>query len=356
MADQDFNINIRINANTAQVDAIRQSFEKLGAQVQVTNAQAAAGGGIAGGDLGRLVGGLTGVGLGSSIYAFVDGLKRASAEIAKISEDLDKQGAQLVENAQLFGVQAKHATDAADVIKISDAALKEMAATQKTLNDLSEKELGYAAKVSDYLQTQMLARQRQAGMGDYEAASQENLKTAVSQAAAAQAAAIKEIDDAQDAQQRGIEEIISDTQRAIELEQKHADTARAANDAVEYAKAVNALNKYNQELEKAIKLREQQHQQQQKEDEATAQSKQEDIDFVQQQVKRASPQARAALMNEQAAQLARDQGRQRDADLFQQSADRFKQFATPGQKEEIGVLEKLVEQTGILREIRDSWK
>jgi hypothetical protein len=43
MANQDFDINIRVNANTAQVDAIRNSFEKLGAQVKVTNAEMAAG-------------------------------------------------------------------------------------------------------------------------------------------------------------------------------------------------------------------------------------------------------------------------------------------------------------------------
>jgi hypothetical protein len=54
MANQDFDINIRVNANTAQVDAIRQSFEKLGAQVRVTNAEMASGGG---GALGGALGG-----------------------------------------------------------------------------------------------------------------------------------------------------------------------------------------------------------------------------------------------------------------------------------------------------------
>jgi hypothetical protein len=46
MANQDFDINIRVNANTTQIDAIRQSFEKLGAQVKVTNAEMAGAGGL----------------------------------------------------------------------------------------------------------------------------------------------------------------------------------------------------------------------------------------------------------------------------------------------------------------------
>jgi hypothetical protein len=56
MANQDFDINIRVNANTAQVDAIRQSFEKLGAQVKVTNAEMAAGGAAGAGGLGSAAG------------------------------------------------------------------------------------------------------------------------------------------------------------------------------------------------------------------------------------------------------------------------------------------------------------
>lgn len=49
----------------------------------------------------------------------------------------------------------------------------------------------------------------------------------------------------------------------------------------------------------------------------------------------ASPQVRAELMNEQAARKAREEGRGKDADMFQKSADDFKRSMTEVQKAEL---------------------
>src|SRR4051794_32009376 len=192
MPDKEFEIKIRINADASQVEAVKRSFEQLGAQVQVTNLQAAKAASASAGagagnisELGRLVSQFTGVGIAGGILSFVNGLKQASAEIAKVADDLDKQGAQLVKHAQLQSEAARHAKDQSDVLKITDATLKDIESTQNKFTELSQKELGYAAKISDYLQTQLLARQRAAQLGDYEAARQLELETAASQALSA---------------------------------------------------------------------------------------------------------------------------------------------------------------------------
>ena len=356
MADQDFDINIRINADTAQVEAIRQSFQRLGAQVEVTNRQAAAATGGAGGDagiIGSLAGRVTGVSLAGSLYAFVDGLKKASAEIAKTAEDLDKQGAQLLKNAQLMEVQAKHATSADDVIKISEKTLKDIETTQKTVTDLTQKELGYSELISDELQKQMLSRQRAAGIGDYEAARRQNIDTAESQNQQARKRAISEIDEALKAQHRSLEQIISDLEKSVATEQKRAAQAKQNNDAPEYARAINALETYNSELEKNLKLREKQHEQQGAKLQKTTGAAEEDF---QHKYNVAGQKAQLILTNEEDARRARAAGNYRTGDLYQQSADALKRSATPAERANYEILKATLEQTRVLEQMLNQWK
>ena len=369
MADVDFNINIRTVADTTgikltqqgldalKVSALQGNQQAIAALQQLTNAQrqAAAGAGNVG-ELGRLVGTFTGVGIAGGILSFVNGLKQASNEIAKISEDLDKQGEQLVKHAQLFDEQSRHAENTSDVLKVSDATLKDIESTQKKFNELSQQEVGIAAQVSDYLQTQLLARQRAAGIGDYEAAQQRNLQTALEQMQAARQKGMDELIKAEDASNQTFEERSQLLQNEIAEQEKLKQAALDNTDPGGYAKAGNNLVRLNKLLEDTNKLEAERREKESREKEQNDAEREKDRDFVQEQVKRASPTARSILRNEQSAQIARDQGRDRDAELFQRTADQFKQSATPQQQQEVGVLEKLIEQNGLLREIRDTWK
>ncbi len=340
MGDVDFNINIRTIADTTGIKLTQQGLDALkiaalqgnqqaiASLQQLTNAQkgvASAGAGNAA-ELGRLIGTFTGVGIAGGVLAFVNGLKQASAEIAKIADELDKQGGQLVKHVQFYDEQARHAKDIGDALKISDATLKEMETTQKTFTDVSQKELGWAAKMSDYLQVQLLARQKIAGIGDYEAAHNAELQTAQDQMMTARQKGMKEIFDAEKAINRTTQERIEILNREITLEEQHRVTAASDSDPGGYVKAFNNLARLRKEREEVSKLDEQERQKKEK-GEQTA-------------LVGTSSQAKAILANEQAAQAARARGDEKAADQFQKSADEYRKSATPQQLLEASRLSK----------------
>lgn len=318
---QDFEIKIRVNADTAQVETIRQSFQRLGAQVQVTNVQAAqaaaatasAGAGNAA-ELGRIIGQFTGIGIGAAIFQLVSGLKQASAEIEKVAGELDKQGGELVKHAQLQIEAARHAKDQSDILKISDATLKDMESTQKTFNDLSSKELTWSEQVSDYLQVQLLARQKIAGVGDYEAAHQAEIQTALDQAMSARQRGMTEILAAEKALNQTTEEHLVILNREITAEERRKATATTNNDPGGYVKAANNLSKLKKEQAEFIALEEKERQVKEKQQEAAYGA--------------ASPQAKAILENEKRAREARAAGDEKSADQFQKTADQLRKSAT----------------------------
>ncbi len=370
MADQDFNITIRTIADTTgikltqqgldslKIAALQGNKEAIAALTQLTNAQkgvASAGAGNAA-ELGRLIGQFAGVGIAGSVLAFVNGLKQAASEIEKVSSELDKQGEQLVKHAQLYDEQARNAADVGDVLKVSDATLKDIESTQKKFNELSQQEVGFAAKISDFLQTQLLSRQRAAGIGDYEAAQQVNLQTALEQMQSARQKGMDELIKAEDASNQTFEERSKLLQNEIAEQEKLKQSALDNTDPGGYAKAGNNLVRLNKLLEDTNKLEAQRREQESKEQEQNAAEREKDVDFVQKQVQQASPQARRILQNEQAEQIARDQGRDADADAFRRSTDALRRGATPQQQQEVGVLEKLIEQNGILRELLNQWR
>jgi hypothetical protein len=335
MANQDFDINIRVNANTAQVDAIRQSFEKLGAQVQVTNAQAAAGGGGVGSLLGRLAGGLAG---GIGVATIADHLRAVTQELEKSTELLARQGELLVQNSRSMIQMSKYAQDDADVLKTAEAGLKNIAELHKATEQLQQKELGWTEKIQDAMDKQQgftkgfheaqLDRERAAAAG----AEQAGKETAMRAVAAAEAQ--KERRQAQ-----GYAEDIAELTKKLKEQQDLKQAHFLQNDIQGYTEASQAAKEYQTQLDEVLKAREQSGKQTMK------------------QVEHANPQVRAALMNEQAAAAARARGDDRSADLFQQSAERYKQFATPQQKSDISILEKAMQdQNIILGQIRDAWK
>ncbi len=328
MADVDFNINIRTIADTTGIKLTQQGLDALkvaalqGNQQAITSLQqltaaqkqvAGVGAGNAS-ELGRLIGQFTGVGLAGSILAFVNGLKQASAEIEKVAIELDKQGEMLVRHAQLYGEAARHAKDVDDVLKISSATLKDIESTQKTFTDLSQKELGYAASISDYLQKQLLARQRLAGLGDYEAARQAELETAASQAQAARQRGMQEVLAAEKSLNQTTEEHLATLNREIAAEEKRKATAAANTDPGGYVKAANNLSILEKEFQEFIKLEEQERQAKEKQQEAAYGA--------------ASPQAKSIIANEKAAREAKARGDEKSAEQFQKSADQLRASAS----------------------------
>ncbi len=339
MADVDFNINIRTIADTTGIKLTQQGLDALKVAAlqgnqqaiaslqQLTNAQkgaATAGAGNAA-ELGRLIGTFTGVGIAGGVLALVNGLKQASAEIVKIADELDKQGEMLVKHAQAQGEAARHATDQGDILKISSATLKDIESTQKTFNELSQKELGYAASISDYLQKQLLARQRAAGLGDYEAARQAELDTAANQAQAAKAQGMREVLAAEQALNKTAEERLEIINREIAAEEKRKQAAAANTDPGGYVKAANnlaSLKKDQQDAQKSVD----QHRQ----------SVQKDFDA-------ASPQAKAIISNEDRAARLRASGDQRvqgDAAAYEKTAAALRQGSLPSQLDEVDKLKK----------------
>src|SRR5580765_5449524 len=122
MADQDFVINIRTTANTAGVQQITAALNSIGAQVQSINA--AGGGGGGGGEGGATLldkaaakiehgifrSAVHAIGIGV-VYEMVGALREAAKEIEHVSEQLDKQGEQLLKNAQISGHAATFVKD-----------------------------------------------------------------------------------------------------------------------------------------------------------------------------------------------------------------------------------------------------
>ncbi len=374
MADQDFNIKVVTTADTSGIRQTSDEIKKLRAESlrsaltpvpeglggpaaakitpkvfpvlqDVPEAEATAFGSRF---AGRISHGLTRtithfLGIGA-ILEFVHSLKSASEEIAKVAESLDKQGEELVKHVQLYDQEARHAKDTGDALKISAATLKEMEETQKTFNDVSQKEIGWAAKMSDYLQVQLLARQKIAGIGDYEAAHQVEVETALDQAMTARQKGMQEIFSAEKAINRTTQERIEILNREITIEEQHRATAAQNTDPGGYVKAFNNLARLRKELEDVQKLEAQREQLRGK---------------TEKYIEGSDPQVKAILQNEAAMFQARSMGRDRDADLYEKSALQYRASATPKQLAEVSKIyggkevADAIKQLGIDQKERD---
>ncbi len=361
MADQDFNIKVVTTADTSgltrtreEMVRIRQEAEKArqdagaaalfarippGATQKPTAPTATEGdAGAAASSIGR-AGGFIAAG---AIYELINGLKKASEEIIKISDELDKQGAQLVLNAQKIIESATHTKDEGDALKISDAALKDIAATQKTVNELVQQELGYAATISDYLQKQLLARQRASQQGDYEAAQAKNLETAIDQMLSARQRGMQEVLASEKAQNQTTEEHLATINREIQAEERRKSVAASNTDPGGYVKAANNLSRLKKELADLIALEEKERQVREKQQEAAYGA--------------ASPQAKAILENEKRARETGDSAFQKTADQLRKSAnpadlaavqavsDTYGKAARPGRAAGVGESQDLVDE------------
>ncbi len=82
-------------------------------------------------------------------YKLVSTLRDAATEIEKVSQSLDKQGDQIVKNAQKFAELSKFARDNSDIIKIGEGALKGVESAHEKLLEESGKELTVWQKIAD---------------------------------------------------------------------------------------------------------------------------------------------------------------------------------------------------------------
>jgi hypothetical protein len=164
MADQDFDINIRTRADLSGVQQTGSALSDLqrraaqigpGAALAERDAAAAAPAAEeAGGSLAQhLERGFTryafhaaGIGL---LLGLEEEIKKTAAQFEKITEELDKQGEQLVKNAQLYAEQAKSAQTDADVLKIGLEALKAAESTHKQILEIQKVELSVWQKLID---------------------------------------------------------------------------------------------------------------------------------------------------------------------------------------------------------------
>lgn len=312
MPDQDFNIKVVTTADTsgllqtkAQMEALAQqmkSAEQVGFQLGQALRVIAGGAVIAGG------------------YKFVSDLNSAAASIEKISVELGKQGNQIVINAQKFAEMAKFAQDNADVIKVGEGALKGVEQAHEKLLEAAGKELTTWQKIQDVwtsgfdLFKRGVPRPQADALKIEQDIRAQNLEMA-------RTAAIMDITAAKTEVVKRANETLDQTIARLTARMKEQETLSATHwaqkDIESYLATASAAEKYRQEIEKLNAEKAKATQQTGKNIEA------------------ADPQVKAVLMNEEAARVAREQGRDRDAELFQRSADRFKQSATPGQRDQI---------------------
>ncbi len=311
MADQDFNIKVVTTADTSGIRQTSISMAELQKQIQAQN--------IAAQQMGYQLGQALRVVAGGAIiaggYKFVSQLHEAATEIERVSTSLDKQGAQILSNAQKMSEMSKFAQDNADIIKIGESALKGVESAHARLLEEAGRELTVWQKISDIwaagfkdkgpiAQAQELAK------------SQASQNYEMARTSAIQAIAAAKINETRHASQT-YEETVKELNDRIKEQQALANTHWQQQDIQSYLSATSAVEKYTKELENLKAAH----------DKAVSETGK--------KIAAADPQVQAILKQEQAARVAREEGRQNDAALLDKSAEAFKRGATPQQLEQV---------------------
>ncbi len=322
MADQDFNIKVVTTADTSGIQQTKAGLTQI-QQMQAQAKQAAASSGTgptteaerAAYQLGQGLRVVAGGALITAGYQLVTQLRSAATEIEKISASLDKEGAQIVANAQKMSELSKFAQDNADTIKIGEGALKSVESAHARLIEESERELTVWQKIADVwaagfkdkgpiAQAQELAKAQ--AEQNYEMARQN----------AIQAIASARINEAKLATE-SYEETVKRLNDRMREQEALAATHWLQQDVNSYLSASRNAENYRKELEQ-LKA---------EHDKLTSKTEK--------YIETADPQVQAILKNEAAMFQARAQGRDRDADLYEKSAQQFRASATPKQLEDV---------------------
>ncbi len=257
MADQDFKINIVTLADLSGIKITQQQLDALNNAAQSGNKQAIA----------RLkeltqaqrdadrqayqagVGIRTVVAAGTIAagYKFVASLHEAVANIEKMSQELDKQGAQMVSNAQKFAEMAKFSETNTDVIKIGEGALKSVEAAHKRLLDVSSRELTTWQKIGDIWAAGFRVQGPQAAALEIEraiAAQNDEIErqSAIYDISTAKVAAAKQATET-------YEETVTRLTDAIAKEQAKQTPEMLEKDTAGYLKAAAAAEQYKKQLD-----------------------------------------------------------------------------------------------------------
>lgn len=326
MADQDFNIKVVTTADTSGLRQTSVSMAELQKQIQAQNIAAQQ----MGYQLGQALRVVAGGALIAGGYKFVSQLHEAATQIEKISSDLDKQGAQIVSNAQKFSEMSKFATDQADVLKIAEGSLKGVETAQKRMLDAAGEELTIWQKIADVWAAGFRDE------GPIAAALKLKQETEAQNFEMARQNAILSITAAKLNETRRstqtYAETVAELNSRIREQQSLADIHWAQKDISSYLSAAEAVEKYKKELQSV------------EAENAKA------VKQTESNIQGADPQVRATLMQEQASRIARAQGRDRDADLYDKTADNLKRSATPAQRAQI---EKAEADPNLIKAIED---
>ena len=326
MADQDFNIKVVTTADTsgirqtgAALTALQQ--QQLKQQQEIYQRAYEAGRGL------RVIAGAATIGAG---YQFVSQLREAATYIEKISQELSKESAQIVENAQKYAELSKFAKDEADVLKIADGALKGVESSQKKMIDAASEQLTIWQKIGDIWAAGFRTE------GPIAAALRLKQEQAAQNFETSRQNAILEITAAKlNAARRAgqtYEETIRELNDRIREQQALANTHWEQKDIQSYLAATTAAERYKKELEEVEKAR----------DKAQTQKS----EFIKGAVENASPQVQRALQQEDAFRRTGDEA-------YLRSAEQFKRGMTQGQREEYEGLTKGNNQQAVIDAIND---
>ncbi len=311
MADQDFNIKVVTTADTSGLRQTSVSMSELQKQIQAQNVAAQQ----MGYQLGQALRVVAGGALIAGGYKFVSQLHEAATQIEKISASLDKEGAQIVSNAQKMSEMSKFAQDNADIIKIAESSLKGVESAQARMIEESGKELTVWQKISDIWATGFKDKGPIAQAQEL-AKAQAAQNFEIARQSAIQAIASAKINEARRANQT-YEETVKELNDRIREQQALANTHWQQQDIQSYLSAASAVEKYTKQLE----------------DLKAAHDKA--VSETGKKIAAADPQVQAILKQDEAARVAQQEGRSQDAELFTKSAEAFKRGATPQQLEQV---------------------
>ncbi len=361
MADQDFKIKVVTTADTSGIRQTSADLDKLQRQqatfTETARREAAAKASTPAGERTEQVGAsltrsfTAAAGFGYIVAQVINGITK---ETNKVTEELDKQGAHLVDLSHKWTEMAQAATSAEDIAKIAASGTKEIDALGKAIIKSATPDFSLGQTIVDNLVKRFknLGRETEDALGP-----NEELANALFEGL-----------------QRDQQQLIEMNARAIELgrtfeksfEKRQAESLADAIAEIgsEMAKAKNeqdaltgamlrtkgGIDRYNELAQTIANLTRQTDlltaadAKRQRQAEASAKAAEKEASekrkFQESALETSSPQAKAILAQEEAAKRARAQGDEISAAQFEKSAEAFKRGATPEQLAEAEQLSK----------------
>ncbi len=363
MPDQDFNIKVVTTADTSGLQKTREEIQRVNEAAQKARQDAGAKALFAAEDARKAGTPTTSDAAPTSLtrsfsaaaafgYIVARVINGIAQETNKVTAELDKQGEHLVDLEHKWTDMAKAATSAEDVAKIAASGTKEIDALGKAIQKAANPDLSIGATMVDSLVKAF--KNTKDAMGPNEQLAQElfkGLQQDQEQLIQMNAHAIELGRTFQDAFDKRKTEPLSDALANVADEMSKAKNEQdGLTGAMLRTKA--GIDRYNElavilaNLTRQTDLLMQADARRERALEAANRAAEKELSqrrsFEEDALKSASPQAKAILRNEEAARKARAAGDERTSDLFQKTADRLKQSATPDQQSEASQLGKLL--------------